>query len=230
MRSGQQRDPKAVSIRHTGDLLRGPERSAIDPSGENESSKYWLSVLSELRNRDVKDIMILCADGLTWIKEAISAAYPKTEYQRCLVHQVSNTLKYVADKDRKAFAYELKTIYNAPSGKEGRAALNEVTAAWSERYPRAMKRWCDSWDAISPVFKFSTDVRAIIYTTNAIESLNSTYRRLNSQRSVFRSDTAPLKALYLSTFEATKKWTMPVRNWDKLYGEPSFMYDGRLPD
>ena len=187
-------------------------------------------MLSELRNRDVKDIMILCADGLTWIKEAISAAYPKTEYQRCLVHQVSNTLKYVADKDRKAFAYELKTIYNAPSGKEGRAALNEVTAAWSERYPRAMKRWCDSWDAISPVFKFSTDVRAIIYTTNAIESLNSTYRRLNSQRSVFRSDTAPLKALYLSTFEATKKWTMPVRNWDKLYGEPSFMYDGRLPD
>jgi len=181
--------------------------------GENESSKYWLSVLNELRNRGVKDILILCADGLTGIKEAISTAYPKTEYQRCLVHQVRNTLKYVADKDRKAFANDLKTIYNAPSEKEGRAALDEVTAAWSEKYPRAMKRWYDNWDAISPIFKFSTDVRTIIYTTNAIESLNSTYRRLNSQRSVFPSDTALLKALYLSTFEATKKWTMPVRNF-----------------
>ncbi len=198
--------------------------------GENESSKYWLSVLNELRNRGVKDILILCADGLTGIKEAISTAYPKTEYQRCLVHQVRNTLKYVADKDRKAFANHLKTIYNAPSEKEGRAALDEVTAAWSEKYPRAMKRWYDNWDAISPIFKFSTDVRTIIYTTNAIESLNSTYRRLNSQRSVFPSDTALLKALYLSTFEATKKWTMPVRNWGKVYGELAIMYDGRLPD
>ena len=198
--------------------------------GENESSKYWLSVLNELRNRGVKDILILCADGLTGIKEAISTAYPKTEYQRCLVHQVRNTLKYVADKDRKAFANDLKTIYNAPSEKEGRAALDEVTAAWSEKYPRAMKRWYDNWDAISPIFKFSTDVRTIIYTTNAIESLNSTYRRLNSQRSVFPSDTALLKALYLSTFEATKKWTMPVRNWGKVYGELAIMYDGRLPD
>ena len=198
--------------------------------GENESSKYWLSVLNELRNRGVKDILILCADGLTGIKEAISTAYPKTEYQRCLVHQVRNTLKYVADKDRKAFANDLSTIYNAPSEKEGRAALDEVTAAWSEKYPRAMKRWYDNWDAISPIFKFSTDVRTIIYTTNAIESLNSTYRRLNSQRSVFPSDTALLKALYLSTFEATKKWTMPVRNWGKVYGELAIMYDGRLPD
>ena len=160
--------------------------------GENESSKYWLSVLNELRNRGVKDILILCADGLTGIKEAVSTAYPKTEYQRCLVHQVRNTLKYVADKDRKAFANDLKAIYNAPSEKEGRATLDEVTATWSEKYPRAMKRWYDNWDAISPIFKFSADVRTIIYTTNAIESLNSTYRRLNSQRSVFPSDTALL--------------------------------------
>lgn len=194
--------------------------------GENESSKYWLSVLNELRNRGVKDILILCADGLTGIKEAIFTAYPKTEYQRCLVHQVRNTLKYVADKDRKAFANDLKTIYNTPSEKEGRAALDEVTETWSEKYPRAMKRWYDNWDAISSIFKFSTDVRTIIYTTNAIESLNSTYRRLNSPRSVFPSDTALLKALYLSTFEATKKWTMPVRNWGKVYGELAIMYDG----
>lgn len=198
--------------------------------GENESSKYWLSVLNELKNRGVQDILILCADGLTGIKEAIAAAYPNTEYQRCLVHQVRNTLKYVADKDRKAFANDLKTIYNAPSEAAGREALDEVTAVWSEKYPRAMKRWYDSWDAICPIFKFSAEVRTLIYTTNAIESLNSTYRRLNSQRSVFPSDTALLKALYLATFEATKKWTMPVRNWGKVYGELAIMYEGRLPD
>ena len=198
--------------------------------GDNESSKYWLSVLNELRNRGVKDILILCADGLTGIKEAIAAAYPNTEYQRCLVHQVRNTLKYVADKDRKEFAKDLKTIYNAPSEKEGRKALDEVTAAWEGKYPRAMKRWYDNWDAISPIFKFSSDVRKVIYTTNAIESLNSTYRKLNRQRSVFPSDTALLKALYLSTFEATKKWTMPVQNWGKVYGELSIMYEGRLPE
>ena len=198
--------------------------------GENESSKYWLSVLNELKNRGVKDILIFCADGLAGIKEAITAAYPQTEYQRCLVHQVRNTLKYVSDKDRKAFAKDLKTIYNAPSEAEGREALDEVTSAWEEKYPRAMKRWYDNWDAISPIFKFSADVRTVIYTTNAIESLNSTYRRLNSQRSVFPSDTALLKALYLSTFEATKKWNMPIRNWGKVYGELAIMYDGRLPD
>ena len=198
--------------------------------GENESSKYWLSVLNELKNRGVKDILILCADGLSGIKEAIAAAYPSTEYQRCLVHQVRNTLKYVADKDRKAFAKDLKTIYNAPSEQEGRKALDEVKAAWEEKYPRAMNRWYDNWDVISPIFKFSSDVRTVIYTTNAIESLNSAYRRLNSQRSVFPSDTALLKALYLATFEATKKWTMPVKNWGKVYGELAIMYDGRLPD
>ena len=109
--------------------------------GENESAKYWLSVLNELKNRGVKDILILCADGLTGIKDAIAAAYPQTEYQRCIVHQVRNTLKYVLDKDRKAFAKDLKTIYNAPTEKEGREALDTVTAAWEEKYPRAMKRW-----------------------------------------------------------------------------------------
>lgn len=141
--------------------------------GENESAKYWLSVLNELKNRGVKDILILCADGLSGIREAIAAAYPQTEYQRCIVHQVRNTLKYVADKDRKEFANDLKTIYNAPSEQAGREALDEVTKKWEEKYPRAMKRWYDNWDAISPIFKFSRDVRAVIYTTNAIESLNA---------------------------------------------------------
>lgn len=198
--------------------------------GDNESSKYWLSVLNELKNRGVKDILVLCADGLTGIKEAISAAFPKTEYQRCIVHMVRNTLKYVPDKDRKAFATDLKTIYHAADEKKAIEALERVTAKWTPKYPNSMKRWKDNWDCISPIFKFSSTVRKVIYTTNAIESLNATYRKLNRQRSVFPSDTALLKALYLSTFEATKKWTVSIRNWAQVYGELSIMYEGRLPE
>ena len=198
--------------------------------GDNESSKYWLSVLNELKNRGVKDILIICADGLSGIKEAIAAAFPKTEYQRCIVHQVRNTLKYVPDKDRKAFASDLKTIYHASDEEKARLALDRVTEKWTAKYPNFMKRWYDNWDAITPIFKFSPDVRKVIYTTNAIESLNSTYRKLNRQRSVFPSDTALLKALYLATFEATKKWTMSIRNWGQVYGELSIMYEGRLPE
>ena len=196
--------------------------------GENESSKYWLSVLNGLKNRGVKDILILCADGLSGIKEAIAAAYPKTEYQRCIVHQVRNTMKYVSDKDRKPFCEDLKTIYQAAAEEKALAALERVTEKWSERYPNSMRSWKQNWDAISPIFKCSTAVRKVIYTTNAIESLNATYRKLNRQRSVFPSDTALLKALYLSTFEATKKWTMPLRNWGQVYGELSIMYEGRM--
>lgn len=198
--------------------------------GDNESSKYWLSILNELKNRGVKDILVLCADGLTGIKEAIGAAFPKTEYQRCIVHQVRNTLKYVPDKDRKAFATDLKTIYQATDERKALEALERVTAKWTPKYPNTMKRWKDNWDSISPIFKFSTTVRKVIYTTNAIESLNATYRKLNRQRSVFPSDTALLKALYLSTFEATKKWTVTIRNWGQVYGELSIMYEGRLPE
>ena len=198
--------------------------------GDNESSKYWLSVLNELKDRGVKDILIICADGLSGIKEAIAAAFPKTEYQRCIVHQVRNTLKYVPDKDRKAFAADLKMIYQASDEEKARQALERVTEKWTEKYPNSMKRWYDNWDAITPIFKFSPAVRKVIYTTNAIESLNSTYRKLNRQRSVFPSDTALLKALYLATFEATKRWTMSIRNWGQVYGELSIMYEGRLPE
>ena len=167
--------------------------------GENESAKYWLAVLNGLKNRGVKDILIICADGLSGIREAIQTAFPKTEYQRCIVHQVRNTLKYVADKDRKAFAKDLKTIYNAPT----------------------------RHNADFQVFRRCPDA---IYTTNAIESLNSTYRKLNRQRSVFPSAQALQKALYLAALEATKKWTMPIRNWGQVYGKLSVMYEDRLAD
>ena len=125
---------------------------------------------------------------------------------------------------------DLKTIYHASDEEKARLALDRVTEKWTSKYPNSMKRWYDNWDAITPIFKFSPDVRKVIYTTNAIESLNSTYRKLNRQRSVFPSDTALLKALYLATFEATKKWTMSIRNWGQVYGELSIMYEGRLPE
>ena len=198
--------------------------------GENESSKYWLGVLNDLKNRGVKDIMIVCADGLTGIKEAINTAFPETEYQRCIVHQVRNTLKYVPYKDKKAFATDLKSIYLAPNEQQGHANLERVTEKWSEKYPNALKSREQNWDVLTPIYKFSSDVRKVIYTTNAIESLNSTYKKLNRQRSIFPNDTALLKALYLATLQATKKWGQPLRNWAKVYGEFSIMYEGRLPD
>ena len=197
---------------------------------ENESSKYWLGVLNELKNRGVKDIMVICADGLTGIKEAIGAAYPKAEYQRCIVHQVRNTLKHVYYKDMKSFATDLKTIYLAASEAVAYENLQEVKAKWDSKYPGAMKRWEDNWDVITPIFKFSIDVRKVIYTTNAIESLNSTYKKLNRQRSVFPNDTALMKALYLSTLQATKKWSQPIRGWGKVHGEFSIMYPERMPE
>ena len=198
--------------------------------GDNESAKYWLSVMNGLKNRGVKDVLIICADGLTGIGEAIGTAFPKTEYQRCIVHQVRNTLKYVADKDRKLFSADLKKIYSAPTEAKAQEIRDNVAEKWDEKYPRAMKSWFTNWDALTPIFKFSADVRTVIYTTNAIESLHSTYRKLNRQRSVFPSDQALLKALYLATFEATKKWKMPIRNWGKVYGELAIMYEGRLPE
>ena len=196
--------------------------------GETESAKYWLSVLNELKNRGVQDILVLCADGLAGIKEAIEAAYPLTEYQRCIVHVVRNTLKYVSYKDRKAFAANLKTIYHASDEQTGHNRMLAVTEKWEGRYPNSMQRWADNWDVISPMFKFSAQVRKVIYTTNAIESLNSGYRRLNRQRSVFPSSNALLKALYLATFELTKRWTGTLRNWGPVHGELSIMYPDRL--
>ena len=196
--------------------------------GANESSKYWLGILNEIKNRGVKDILIICADGLSGMKEAIGAAFPKTEYQRCIVHQVRNTLKYAGEKNKKEFAKDLKTIYHAPNEETGRKKLAEVTEKWDKHYPNAMKSWSTNWDVISPIFKFSAATRKIIYTTNAIESLNSSYRRLNRGRSVFPNETALLKALYLATLEVSKKWTMPIQNWGKVRGEFEIMYEERL--
>ena len=143
---------------------------------------------------------------------------------------VRNTLKYVAHKDMKFFAKDLRSIYTAPDEKTALKRLEEADKKWSSHYPAVMRRWYDHWDVITPIFKFSMGVRTAFYTTNIIESLNASYRRLNRQRSVFPSAQALLKVLYLTTFEATKKWTMPIKNWGKIRGELAIMYPNRLPD
>ena len=146
------------------------------------------------------------------------------------MHQVRNTLKHVPYKDKKAFATDLKTIYHAPTEEVAHENMLEVTEKWSPKYPNAMKSWETNWDAIVPIFKFSAGVRKVIYTMNTIESLNSTYKKLNRQRSIFPSDMALLKALYLATGIATKKWTTPLRNWATIYGEFQIMYLERMPE
>ena len=178
--------------------------------GENENSRYWLGVLNGLKNRGVQDILILCSDGLSGIKEAIAAAFPKTEQQRCIVHMIRNTLKFVNYKDRKQFATDLKSIYLAPNEQTALKALEAVNAKWTPHYKTSMKRWYDNWDAITPIFKFSLEV--------------------NRQRSVFPSPVALMKALYLATTQVTRKWTMPVKNWGGIISELSIMYPDRIPE
>jgi len=196
--------------------------------GENESAKFWLSVLNNLKNRGVQDILVLCADGLSGIKEAIETAFPMTEHQRCIVHMVRNTLLHVPHKHKKAFANDLKTIYHAPDESTGHANMLEVKEKWGKLYPNVMKRWEDNWDVICPVFKYSMAVRRALYTTNAIESLNSQYRRINAGRPVFTSEDALKKALFLATRNITKKWTTKIRDWGQIYGELSIIFEGRL--
>ena len=196
--------------------------------GETESAKFWLSVLNNLKNRGVKDILVLCADGLSGIKEAISAAFPMTEYQRCIVHMVRNTLLHVPHKHKKCFANDLKTIYHAPDEESGHTNMLDVKEKWDKVYPNAMKRWQDNWDVICPIFKYSAIVRKALYTTNAIESLNSQYRRINAGRPVFPSEEALKKALYLATRNITKKWVSRIKDWGQIYGELSIHFEGRI--
>lgn len=196
--------------------------------GESESSKFWLSVLNDIKNRGVKDILILSSDGLTGIQESIKVAYPKAEHQTCMVHFVRNTLKYVNYKDRAQFAQDLKTIYTASSEEIGKKIMYDVQNRWKQKYPMAMNRWEENWSVICPFYKFSQRIRKMIYTTNSIESLNSGYRRLNKARNVYPSIQALNKVLYLATTRITKNWTSKVPEWGECLKELEIMYDGRI--
>ena len=196
--------------------------------GESESSKFWLSVLNDIKNRGVKDILVLSSDGLSGIQESIKVAYPKTEHQTCMVHFVRNTLKYVNHKDKAQFAQDLKAIYTASSEEMGKKIMIDVQEKWKEKYPVVMNRWEENWSVICPFYKFSQRIRKMIYTTNSIESLNSGYRRLNKGRNIYPSVQALNKVLYLATKRITKNWTSKVPEWGECLRELEIMYEGRI--
>ena len=181
--------------------------------GTTESAKYWLGVLNGLKNRGVQDILIASVDGLTGFSEAIAAAYPRTEIQRCIIHQIRSSTRYVSYKDIKGFTAALKPIYKAPTEEAGLAALDELETAWGVKYPAAIKSWRTHWDELATMFKYPEEIRRIIYTTNAIENFNRQLRKVTKTKSAFVSDDALLKQLYLVTIRVTEKWTMPIKNW-----------------
>ena len=196
--------------------------------GENESSKFWLGVLNELKDRGVEDILIMCSDNLTGIKQAIEAAYPKTIQQRCIVHMIRNSVKFISYKDLKNFCNDLKTIYTSKNEKEGYEHLQRVKEKWKDKYLSAFKTWEENWDAICPFFQFSEKIRKIMYTTNTIESLNRQFRKYTKTKTVFPTDMSLLKCLYLSVKNISKKWTSPYQNWGPILSELSIMFDGRI--
>lgn len=196
--------------------------------GENESAKVWASILNDLRNRGVEDILIICSDGLTGITEAINATYPNADYQRCIVHQIRNSMKFVPYKDRKELANDLKNVYTASNEEIGYQELIKLDEKWSKKYPTAVKSWVDNWDKLNTFFKFPPELRKIMYTTNAIESLNSRYKALNKKRTVFPTDDSLLKVIYLATMKISKKWTYRKDNWDLILNQLRIMYDNRI--
>jgi len=180
---------------------------------DTEGAKFWLSVLTELRNRGVEDILIACVDGLKGFPEAIASEYPQTQVQLCIVHMVRNSLRFVPWKDYKAVTADLKTIYQAKTEDQALQQLDSFEKAWGEKYPQIIKSWQDNWDNVATLFQYPPDIRKAIYTTNAIESLNSVIRKATKQRKVFPTNQSAMKVVYLAISAASKKWTMPIRHW-----------------
>ena len=199
--------------------------------GSNESSKFWLMVLNDLRNRGVKDILIASVDGLPGFTEAIRSIFPKTDVQRCIIHQIRYTLTYVSYKDKKEFAKDLKLIYTASSEEEGYKELQELKEKWNKKYPYAMKSWENNWSELSTFFKFSPEIRKIMYTTNVIENLNRLFRKSTKTRSSFPTDMSLMKVLYLVTKNLTEKWkTGYAKDWHLIRGQLAIEYEERLKD
>lgn len=195
---------------------------------ENEGSKFWLGVLTELQNRGLKDVLIACVDGLKGFPEAIQTAFPNTHIQLCIVHMVRNSLKYVTWKDYKAVTADLKAIYRAVTEEQALQALEQFVETWDNKYPQISKSWRTHWQNLNTLFRYPEDIRRAIYTTNAIESLNSVIRKVVKKRKVFPSDQAATKMIYLATQQATKKWTMPIRNWKPALNRFMIEFEERL--
>ena len=186
--------------------------------GENETSKYWLTLLNELKNRGVEDVLIFAIDGLNGFNQAIEAVYPKAEIQRCIVHQIRSSLRYVSWKDRKAVANDLKTVYCASTEEDAQTALVEFDESWGKKYPHITQSWTNNWNQLATFFKYPKSVQTLIYTTNPIESLNSSIKRRTKSKGSFPTIDSAFKMLYLATQEAQEKWNRNgVRNWSEIY-------------
>ena len=196
---------------------------------ESEGSKFWLSVLTDLQQRGVKDILIACIDALGGFEEAIGSIYPKTEVQSCIVHQVRNTLKYVASKDSKAIMVDVKLIYRAPSKELAEDHLDALEKKWGAKYPIVIKSWRNNWHKLSTFFKYAADIRRLIYTTNTIEGFHRQIRKVTKTKGAFTNDMALLKLVYLASQRIAEKWTMPLQNWALTMQQLSIIFEGRLP-
>ena len=196
--------------------------------GANETSKFWLGMLNDLKNRGVKDVLFSCVDGLNGFKEAIQAVYPQAQIQRCVIHMLRNSFKYVDHSDLKKSSSNLKAVYNAPNETAALSELEAVKEKWGRKYPYAISNWEDNWEDVSSFFQFSDDIRRIMYTTDIIEGLNRQYRNVTKTKSVFPSDTALEKMLYLASENVVKKWTQRYRNWDQVLNQLIVLYEDRI--
>ena len=196
--------------------------------GENESAKFWLSVLTDLKNRGVQDILIICSDGLTGIKSAIESAYPNTVQQRCIVHLIRNSCKYLSYKDRKEFCHDLKKVYCVNTEEKALESLAMCEEKWGDKYPYAFKPWTDNWNEVCSMFNYVPELRKVMYTTNAIESLNSAFRKFTKIRTVFPADESLFKSLYLAQDKITLKWNVPYANWGVIYSSLQIIFEGRI--
>jgi len=195
---------------------------------ENEGAKFWLNVLTELQNRGVKDILIACVDGLKGFPDAIQTVFPQTQVQLCIVHMVRNSVKYVPWKDYKPVTADLKRIYQSVTEEEALLALDAFSERWDDKYPQISKSWRSHWDNLNTLFNYPEDIRKAIYTTNAIESLNSVIRKAVKKRKLFPTDDSAKKVIYLAIQEASKKWTMPIRNWKAALNRFMIEFEDRL--
>lgn len=197
--------------------------------GETEGAKFWMGIMSELKNRGVSDILIACIDGLKGLPEAINAVYPQTHIQLCIVHMIRNSTKFVSYKERKVLCADLKLIYTSVTEKQGLDALNEFAVKWDGKYPMISKSWKNNWANLSEFFAYPSDIRKVIYTTNSIESLNFSLRKVTKNRSAFPNDDAIFKIMYLALTNAAKKWTMPIRDWGAALNQFAVYFEDRVP-
>jgi len=195
---------------------------------ENEGAKFWLNNFTEMKNRGLKDILIACSDNLTGMSEAISAVYPETEHQLCIVHQIRNSLTYVSYKDRKELARDLKLVYSSITEEEALVALSEFDLKWDKQYPHIARSWQNNWQNLVVFLQYPEVIRRIIYTTNTIEGLNSQLRKVTNNKRVFPSDDSVFKTLYLTINYITAKWTMPIQNWGEAMAHFLIKFEGRI--